>query len=78
MTFFISPCTTISYTSFLRPTAVSRFNEYPRTKGAVQKARPARPQGLWRAERTAVREHDKGPRTPLADFFNSPSLKGLK
>jgi len=25
-TFFISPCTPISYTSFLRPTAASRFN----------------------------------------------------
>ncbi|MFB3146175.1 MAG: hypothetical protein ACE1ZO_03555, partial [Nitrospirales bacterium] len=25
-TFCISPCTPISYTSFLRPTAVSRFN----------------------------------------------------
>ena len=25
----------------------------------VQKVRPARPQGIWRAERTAVREHGK-------------------
>ena len=28
-------------------------------------------QDLWRAERTrAVRKHDKGPKTALADFFN--------
>jgi hypothetical protein len=26
-TFFISPCTPISYTAFLRPTTVSRFNQ---------------------------------------------------
>ena len=28
-TFFISPCTPIAYTAFLRPTAVSRFNRSP-------------------------------------------------
>ncbi len=39
-------------------------------KQDVQKVRPARPQALWRAERTSVREHDKGPRTPLAGFLN--------
>ena len=36
----------------------------------VQNGRPARPQGLWRAERTSVREHDKVPRTPLADILS--------
>ncbi len=36
----------------------------------VQKVHPARPQGFWRAERTAVRGHDKSPRTPLAGIFN--------
>ena len=36
----------------------------------LKKVRPARPQALWRAERTGVREHDKGPRTLLAAFFN--------
>jgi len=36
-----------------------------------KKARSARPQALWRAERTGlVREHDKGPGTPLTPFFN--------
>jgi len=34
-----------------------------------KKVRPARPQALWRGERTAVREHDKGPRTPLGALF---------
>jgi len=29
-----------------------------------------RPQALWRAEHTGVREHGKGPRTPPAIFFN--------
>ena len=33
---------------------------------------PARPQELWRAERTAVREHDKVLRTPLVAFLVSP------
>jgi len=41
----------------------------------IKKVRPARPQELWRAERTAVREHDKGPRTQLAPFFSIPSLE---
>ncbi len=36
----------------------------------LKKARPARPQAFCRAERTSVREHDKTPRTPLADFCN--------
>jgi hypothetical protein len=36
-----------------------------------KKTRPARPQALWRAERTrGVREYGKGARTPLADLFN--------
>ncbi len=38
-----------------------------------KKVRSARPQALWRAERTSVLEHDKGPRTPLTPFFNIPS-----
>ena len=38
-----------------------------------KKVRSARLQALWRAERTGVREHDKGPRTPLTPFFNIPS-----
>jgi hypothetical protein len=37
-----------------------------------KKVRPARPQPLWRAERTPVREHGKMARTPLAAFFNIP------
>jgi|GEM_PF-4077859 len=41
-------------------------------KGLIKKVRPARPQAFWRAERTEVREHDKGLRTPLAAFLNSP------
>ncbi len=36
----------------------------------LKKVRPVRPQALWCAERTGVREHNKGPRTPLAAFFN--------
>jgi len=36
----------------------------------VQQDCPARPQGRWRAEPTGVGEHDLGPRTPLAVFFN--------
>jgi len=28
-------------------------------EGGSAKPGPARPQGIWRAERTAVREHDK-------------------
>ncbi len=40
--------------------------------GMFKKVRPARPQALWRVERTIVRVHDKGPRTPLAAFFNIP------
>ncbi len=33
--------------------------------------RPARPQPVWRAERTwKVREHGQGARTPLAAIFN--------
>ena len=35
-----------------------------------KKDRPARPQGRWRAEPTEVGEHDNGPRTQLATFFN--------
>lgn len=34
-----------------------------------EKGHPARPQGLWHAERTTIREHDKGLRTPLVDIF---------
>ena len=30
-------------------------------KGLFKKARPARPQARWRAERTRVRAHDQGP-----------------
>jgi len=41
-------------------------------QGMFKKVRSARPQALWRAERTGVREHDKGPRTPLTPFFNIP------
>jgi len=44
--------------------------------GMFKKARSARPQALWRAERTSVREHDKGPRTLLTPFFNIP-LQGV-
>jgi len=39
-------------------------------QGMFKKVRSARPQAFWRAERTGVREHDKGPRTPLTPFFN--------
>ena len=43
----------------------------PPNPGAPRRAFPrARPQALWRAERTRSTWHDKGPRTPLADFFN--------
>ena len=35
---------------------------------AVQQGR--RPFGAWSVH--GVREHDKGPRTPRADFFNTP------
>lgn len=38
-----------------------------------KKAGPARPQApLARGAYDTVREHDKGPRTPLVDFFNPP------
>jgi len=36
----------------------------------AENGRPARPQAIWRAERTPVREHDKGPRTPLAAILS--------
>ncbi len=43
----------------------------PPNPGAPRRALPqARPQALWRAERTTVREHDKEPRTPLEAFLN--------
>jgi len=45
----------------------------------LKKDRPARPQAFWRAERTPVREHDKMPRTPLADFCNIlPRIWGVE
>jgi len=49
----------------------THHDSIPLSTQGVQKGRPARPQGIWRAERTAVREHDKGPRTQLAGFFNA-------
>jgi hypothetical protein len=37
----------------------------------VQNSHPARPQAIWRAERTVkVREHGKWPRTQLVGIFN--------
>jgi len=44
----------------------------PEGKGVVEKGCPARPQGIWRPQRTEVRENGKAPRTPLATFFGSP------
>jgi len=41
-----------------------------KNKQGAQNGRPARPQGIWGAERTAVREHDKFTRTPLAGILN--------
>jgi len=38
----------------------------------VKKVRPARPKLFWRAERTP--KHGKWARTPLAAFFNIPSM----
>jgi len=49
----------------------THHDSIPLSTQGVQKGRPARPQGIWRAKRTAVREHDKGPRTQLAGFFNA-------
>ncbi len=47
----------------------------PPNPGAPRRALPqARPQGIWRAERTAVREHDKGPRTPLGPFGKTQGM----
>jgi len=43
-------------------------------QGMFKKVRSARPQALWRAERMGVREHGKGPRTPLTPFFNIPTF----
>ncbi len=51
----------------------THHDSIPLSTQGVQKGRPARPQGIWRAERTAVREHDKFPRTQLAGFFNTLS-----
>jgi len=48
-------------------------------EGMFKKASSARPQApLARGAYDTVREHDKGPRTPLADFFNTPSSSETK
>lgn len=45
----------------------------------IKKVRPAKPQPLWRAERTfTVREHGKVARTPLAAFSNIPFSPSLE
>jgi len=51
---------------------LSNNSKFSQAGVGCSKRPPARPQGLWRAERTLVREHDKGPRTPLVAFLNSP------
>jgi len=65
----------LSFTATLNQSPIicaAEWSHHLETKGPVQNGRPARPQALWHAERTAVREHDKGPRTPLASVFNRP------
>ncbi len=59
-TFCISPCTPISYTAFLRPTAVSRF--------IAGESAPSIPSGLLRLPRLGRQPEESGFRMDDAQF----------
>ena len=52
--------------------SLSNNSKFSKAGGAVQKGLQQGRRAFGTRSVRSVREHDKGPRTPLAGFFNSP------